>query len=69
MVTATSPGALTVNPYDYSFHKDPYPLYQRLRGEAPLCHQDVLNVPDEVMHRDEGVNDIPPSAAGLSLMV
>ena len=25
-------------PYDYDFHEDPYPYYQRLRDEAPLYH-------------------------------
>ena len=27
-----------LNPYDYDFHEDPYPYYQRLRDEAPLYH-------------------------------
>lgn len=26
---------LVFDPYDYSFHEDPYPLYRRLREEAP----------------------------------
>lgn len=26
------------DPYDYEFHEDPYPLYRRLRDEAPLHH-------------------------------
>ncbi|HUS21925.1 MAG TPA: cytochrome P450 [Aeromicrobium sp.] len=36
MTTATEP--LTLDPYDYAFHEDPYPLYARLRDEAPLFH-------------------------------
>jgi hypothetical protein len=27
---------VTYNPFEY--HRDPYPLYRRLRDEAPLCH-------------------------------
>ncbi len=30
------------NPYDYDFHEDPYPYYQRLRDEAPLYHNEEL---------------------------
>jgi cytochrome P450 len=26
------------DPYDYDFHEDPYPLYRRLREEAPVHH-------------------------------
>ncbi|NGN94254.1 cytochrome P450 [Nocardioides sp. KC13] len=26
------------DPYDYDFHEDPYPVYTRLRDEAPLYH-------------------------------
>ncbi|ORB31824.1 cytochrome P450 [Mycolicibacterium parafortuitum] len=29
---------VTLDPYDYDFHEDPYPYYQRLRDEAPLYH-------------------------------
>jgi len=36
MTTATE--RLTLDPYDYDFHEDPYPLYVRLRDEAPLFH-------------------------------
>jgi cytochrome P450 len=28
-------GPLVFDPYDYDFHEDPYPLYRRLRDEAP----------------------------------
>ena len=26
---------LTYSPYDYEIHEDPYPVYARLRSEAP----------------------------------
>ena len=26
------------SPYTHEFHEDPYPLYQRLRDEAPVYH-------------------------------
>lgn len=29
---------LVFDPYDYAFHEDPYPLYRRLRDEAPVFH-------------------------------
>lgn len=35
----TNSGAVSdaiLDPYDYDFHEDPYPYYQRLRDEAPL---------------------------------
>jgi cytochrome P450 len=31
-----------LDPYDYDFHEDPYPYYQRLRDEAPLYRNDNL---------------------------
>ena len=37
---ATAPGPLLFDPYDYSFHDDPYPLYARLRDEAPLYYSE-----------------------------
>ena len=39
MTTATE--RLTLDPYDYDFHEDPYPLYARLRDEAPLFHSEA----------------------------
>ncbi|MGH9209912.1 MAG: cytochrome P450 [Acidimicrobiales bacterium] len=30
------------SPYDYAIHEDPYPVYARLRAEAPLYHNDEL---------------------------
>ena len=35
---ATAP--LLFDPYDYAFHEDPYPLYARLRDEAPLHYNE-----------------------------
>ncbi len=31
------------DPFDYSMHDDPYPIYQTLRDEAPLYHNDKHN--------------------------
>ncbi|WP_054812822.1 cytochrome P450 [Nocardia arizonensis] len=41
-MTAASLEPLTFDPYDYLFHEDPYPTYQRLRTEAPLYHNPTL---------------------------
>jgi len=35
---AASGADLRFDPYDYAFHEDPYPLYRRLRDEAPVFH-------------------------------
>ncbi|MFZ0834685.1 MAG: cytochrome P450 [Mycobacterium sp.] len=40
MQTASTP--VVLDPYDYEFHEDPYPVYRRLRDEAPLYHNDQL---------------------------
>jgi cytochrome P450 len=34
---------LLFNPYDYEFHDDPYPLYARLRAEAPVYRNEELD--------------------------
>jgi cytochrome P450 len=36
------PRVLQFNPFDYAFHEDPYPLYARLRAEAPVYHNEAL---------------------------
>ena len=36
MTNAASPAPVSFSPYDYDFHEDPYPIYARLREEAPL---------------------------------
>lgn len=33
---------LTLDPYSYDFHEDPYPYYRRLRDEAPLYRNEAL---------------------------
>ncbi|MBW0016743.1 MAG: cytochrome P450 [Mycobacterium sp.] len=43
---------LVLDPYDYDFHEDPYPYYQRLRDEAPLYHNDELGFWALSRHRD-----------------
>lgn len=36
-------GALILNPYDPAFAEDPYPIYRRLRDDAPVFHNEALN--------------------------
>jgi len=40
-VAAAAESPLVFDPYDYEFHEDPYPLYARLRAEAPLFHAEA----------------------------
>lgn len=42
-MTAASLEPLTFDPYDYRFHEDPYPTYQRLRTESPLYYNPELD--------------------------
>jgi cytochrome P450 len=35
--------SLLFSPYDYEFHNDPYPVYARLRAEAPVYRNDELD--------------------------
>ncbi|HMS11764.1 MAG TPA: cytochrome P450, partial [Microthrixaceae bacterium] len=35
-------GPVHFSPYAYEFHEDPYPLYARLRAEAPVYRNDEL---------------------------
>ena len=37
-----NPPEVLLDPYDYDFHEDPYPYYQRLRDEAPLYRNEEL---------------------------
>ena len=39
--TALSP--VHYSPYDYAVHEDPYPIYARMRAEAPLYRNDELD--------------------------
>ncbi|KMO67923.1 cytochrome P450 [Mycolicibacterium chlorophenolicum] len=43
---------ILLDPYDYDFHEDPYPYYQRLRDEAPLYHNPDLGFWALSRHRD-----------------
>jgi cytochrome P450 len=42
-MTAASLEPVTFDPYDYVFHEDPYPIYARLRAEAPLYYNAELD--------------------------
>jgi cytochrome P450 len=48
----TDAGAVVFDPYDYDFHEDPYPIYRRLRDEAPLYRNDQLKFWALSRHRD-----------------
>ncbi|TMR33615.1 cytochrome P450 [Actinomadura geliboluensis] len=42
-MTAVDPAAqVSYSPFDYAVHEDPYPLYARLREEAPLYRNDEI---------------------------
>ncbi|MDT7769277.1 MAG: hypothetical protein QOI30_2287 [Mycobacterium sp.] len=41
-----------LDPYDYDFHEDPYPYYQRLRDEAPLYRNEDLGFWALSRHQD-----------------
>jgi cytochrome P450 len=34
---------MELNPFDYDFHRDPYPTYEWLRDEAPLYHNERMD--------------------------
>ena len=40
MTALTQHGRLVFDPYDYALQEDPYPVYRRLRDEAPLYHNE-----------------------------
>ena len=42
-MTEKASNAVVLDPYDYDFHEDPYPIYKSLRDEAPLYHNAELN--------------------------
>ena len=46
----TSPVAFS--PYDYQIHEDPYPVYARLRDEAPLYRNTGLDFWALSRHQD-----------------
>jgi cytochrome P450 len=39
-VTVTSPHDLYYDPYDFEIDADPYPLWRRMREEAPLYYNE-----------------------------
>jgi cytochrome P450 len=43
---------LVLDPYDYDFHEDPYPYYQRLRDAAPLYRNEELKFWALSRHQD-----------------
>src|SRR5271155_2845756 len=43
MSGVTEATGLKFSPYDYQIHDDPYPVYARLRDEAPLYRNDELD--------------------------
>jgi cytochrome P450 len=61
------------DPFDYAFHEDPYPVYQRLREEAPVYHNEDIGFWALSRHRDvlAGFKDTTSfsSAKGISLEV
>jgi cytochrome P450 len=42
MVSAVETGGLYYDPYDYGIDANPYPVWKRLRDEAPLYHNEKL---------------------------
>ncbi len=42
-MTTVAPLPLTYSPYDYAIHEDPYPVYARLRSEAPVFYNEELD--------------------------
>ena len=60
-----------LDPYDYDFHEDPYPLYRRLRIEAPVYHNTDIGFWALSRHADvtAGFRDAKrlSSANGVSL--
>ncbi len=44
--------AIDFDPYDYAFHDDPYPVYARLRAQAPLYHSEQLGFYALSRHED-----------------
>jgi cytochrome P450 len=59
------------SPYDYAFHEDPYPLYKRLREEAPVYHNAEVDFWALSRHADvlEGFKntDVYSNARGVSI--
>ncbi len=52
MTGSTVRSPVTYNPYDYAVHDDPYPIYARLRREAPVYRNHELDFWALSRHRD-----------------
>jgi cytochrome P450 len=50
MTLTTQP--VDLDPYDYAFQEDPYPVYARLRAEEPLHHNPTLDLWALTRHAD-----------------
>ncbi len=70
-MSASSEQGLIFNPYAYEFHEDPYPIYARLREEAPLYHNQEMGFWAVSRHEDviDGFRDVTrlSSSHGVSL--
>ena len=68
---AVPTAAVEYNPYSYEAHEDPYPIYARLRAEAPVYRNDELDFWALSRHHDviEGFRDATrlSSAYGVTL--
>lgn len=66
-----APGPVRFSPYDYDLHDDPYPVYARLRDEAPLYRNDEQDFWALSRHADVAAAFREParfsSANGVSL--
>ena len=40
MTTTTTPAAINYDPYDPELQRDPYPVFRRMREEAPLYYNE-----------------------------
>ncbi len=73
MTTTDSPSSIApiYSPYAYEIHEDPYPIYARLRDEAPLYHNEEMGFWALSRHADviEGFRDSTTfsSSHGVSL--
>lgn len=70
-MTTTTSEPVVYDPYAYEIHEDPYPVYARLREEAPLYHNAELGFWALSRHADvmEGFRDYErfSNAQGVSL--
>lgn len=68
---ATAAAPLVFDPYDYELHEDPYPVYARLRDEAPLYHNEAHDFWALSRHADIAAavrdDDTYSNAMGVSL--